>query len=189
MPSWPWPMKESINLIGGLLGRIRQHYLFKCIHTLSMSNVWHEKFKWWKTYGLVHFLWLNKNSSITCVFRQISQPYQKEFRKTSIVKIAGLWWALAATMFLNSWVYQFFLARTNWDAEARKVWQRVFHRDSLSIGPVEPEFNENAVDYDERKGTRHNLYDTAIHWRIQCALLPHEKGPDSFVLTYKFHEA
>ena len=41
-------MKESINLIGGLLG----NDLFKCVQILNMSNVWHEKFKWLNTKGI-----------------------------------------------------------------------------------------------------------------------------------------
>ena len=30
-PNWPWSMKESIHLIGGLLGHVSQHDLFKYI--------------------------------------------------------------------------------------------------------------------------------------------------------------
>ena len=65
-------------------------------------------------------------------------------------------------MFLNAWVYQFFVARTEWDAEARKARQRVYNKESLSIGPDNAEFNENIVDYDEKKGTTHNLYQALI---------------------------
>ena len=64
----------------------------------------------------------------------------------------GLWWALAATMFVNAWVYQFFLARTDWDAEAIKAWQRVFHKESISIGPDKSEFNEHLIEHNEKTG-------------------------------------
>ena len=64
----------------------------------------------------------------------------------------GLWWALAATMFVNAWVYQFFLARTDWDAEAIKAWQRVFHKESISIGPDKSEFNKHLVEHNEKTG-------------------------------------
>ena len=43
-------MKESINLIGTLLGHVCQHDLFKCVQILNMPNLWDEKFKWLNTY-------------------------------------------------------------------------------------------------------------------------------------------
>ena len=68
LPNWPWPMKESINLTGGLLGYVDQHDLFKYIQILNMSNVWHEKFKWLlNTHGFVQFQWLDTNSSLICI--------------------------------------------------------------------------------------------------------------------------
>ena len=37
LSNWPWPMKESINLIGGLLSHVCQHDLFKCVQILNIS--------------------------------------------------------------------------------------------------------------------------------------------------------
>ena len=31
LPTWPWPMKLNINLIGGLSGHVGKHDLFKCV--------------------------------------------------------------------------------------------------------------------------------------------------------------
>ena len=56
---------------------------------------------------------------------------------------SGMWLALAATMIINSIVYQFFLARTNWPEEARKAIKRVGC--SLSI-------SEANLGDDETKG-------------------------------------
>ena len=49
LPNWPWPMKESIHLIGGLFGHVYKHLNSKCVHILNMSSMWHEKFKWLNT--------------------------------------------------------------------------------------------------------------------------------------------
>ena len=38
-----WPMKESLHLIGGLLGHVCQYDLFKWIQILNTSNVCHKK--------------------------------------------------------------------------------------------------------------------------------------------------
>ena len=51
--NWLWPMKESINLIGGLLGYVCQHDLFESVQLLNMSNVWCEKYKWLNSYVLI----------------------------------------------------------------------------------------------------------------------------------------
>ena len=40
-------MKESIHLIGGLLGYVDKHDLFKCVQILNMPNMWHKKFNGW----------------------------------------------------------------------------------------------------------------------------------------------
>ena len=45
LPNWPCRIKESINMIGGLL----------------------VMFKWLNTYGFVQFQWLNTESSRTCI--------------------------------------------------------------------------------------------------------------------------
>ena len=50
----PWPMKESIYLIGKLLDHVCQHDLFKCVQIFNTSNVWHEKFKWLNTCDLTY---------------------------------------------------------------------------------------------------------------------------------------
>ena len=40
--NWHWPLNESRNLIGGLLGYVCQHDLFICVQISNMTNVWHE---------------------------------------------------------------------------------------------------------------------------------------------------
>ena len=49
----------------------------KWVQILNMSKVSHGKFEWLNTYG---FEKLTQKVQLP-VFRQISQPYQKEFRK------------------------------------------------------------------------------------------------------------
>ena len=86
-PNWPWPMKEIIHLIGSFIGHVCQYDPFKCFQILNMSNVWHEKFKWFNPYHWYSFNGWTQMFQVP-VFKQIRhihQICQKEFQKTSII--------------------------------------------------------------------------------------------------------
>ena len=47
----------------------------------------------------------------------------------------GLWWTLAAAMFVNACVYQIFLMRTDWNQQARDASTRVGRKASVTVAP------------------------------------------------------
>ena len=77
LPNWPWPMKESTNLIGGLLG----HVCTCEMCDMKSSNGW-TLMVLYSFNGWTQIVPLNVFKKIRLI-RQISQPQKKkEFRKT-----------------------------------------------------------------------------------------------------------
>ena len=65
-------MKESINLMGALLGYVCQYDPFKCVQIVNMSNVWHSTKK---NFGKPK---LNKLSEDTYLTAQQELPEGRE---------------------------------------------------------------------------------------------------------------
>ena len=81
LPNLPWPMKESINLIGELLG---QNDLFKCVQILNKCLTRKvqmvELMVLYSFNGWTQIVQLPVFRKIRLI-RQITQPYQKNFWK------------------------------------------------------------------------------------------------------------
>ena len=80
LPNWPWPMKESRNMIGGLLGHVCQHDLFKYM-TCQMYDL--KSSKGWT----VMFFHSWTQIVQVPIFRQISLICQKNFGKPKLALI------------------------------------------------------------------------------------------------------